>query len=214
MTCWAPVSAAAIAASRALSVVARMGVVLDNIAIDAATERSVLVVTCLTTVSSRSQTMRSAWSSLGHGALPGPTARSQSRAPGTRGREAAAAGDADVRGGRLRRIGRMTARKLAGLAARVVASDPFPPADTHGIHVVPLDELLRSSDAVIVHAPLTPATRHLISSRELSLMPRGGSVRLTARRHARRPATTRPGLRFGARTRGSACLSYRRRGLE
>ena len=36
-----------------------------------------------------------------------------------------------------------------------------------------LDELLAASDAVIVHAPLTPATRHLLGARELSLMPRG-----------------------------------------
>ena len=43
LTCWAQVSAAAIAASPRLRVVARMGVGLDNIAVDAATERGVLV---------------------------------------------------------------------------------------------------------------------------------------------------------------------------
>src|SRR5580698_1648086 len=43
LTCWAPVSAAAIAAAPALRLVARMGVGLDNIDVDAATGRGVLV---------------------------------------------------------------------------------------------------------------------------------------------------------------------------
>ena len=43
LTCWAPVSAAAIANTAPLRVVARMGVGLDNIAVSAATERGVLV---------------------------------------------------------------------------------------------------------------------------------------------------------------------------
>ncbi|HUJ35653.1 MAG TPA: C-terminal binding protein [Solirubrobacteraceae bacterium] len=171
MTCWAPVSAAAIAASPALRLVARMGVGLDNIAVDAATERGVLVTNvpdyCVEEVSDHAVGLVLAW---------------------TRGlvrtdREVRA-GRWDPGAARLRRlatltcgvigygrIGRVSARKLADLGARVIASDPFAPADTRGVPVVPLDELLRSSDAVIVHAPLTPATRHLIGSRELSLMP-------------------------------------------
>jgi D-3-phosphoglycerate dehydrogenase len=173
MTCWAQVSGAAIAASPGLRLVARMGVGLDNIAVDAATERGVLVTNvpdyCVEEVSDHAVGLVLAW---------------------TRGLVGA---DREVRdgrwdpaGARLRRlatltcgivgfgrIGRATARKLAGLGARVIASDPLPPADTHGVHIMPLDELLGSSDAVIVHAPLTPATHHLIGSRELSLMPRG-----------------------------------------
>jgi len=43
LTCWAPVSAKAIAQAGALRVVARMGVGLDNIDVTAATERGVLV---------------------------------------------------------------------------------------------------------------------------------------------------------------------------
>jgi D-3-phosphoglycerate dehydrogenase / 2-oxoglutarate reductase len=172
MTCWAPVSADAIAAAPALRLVARLGVGLDNIAVDAATERGVLVTNvpdyCVEEVSDHAVGLVLAW---------------------TRGLVRA---DREVRAGRwvpagarLRRlatltcgvvgygrIGQLTARKLAGLGARVIASDPSPPPDTHGIPVVALDELLRASDAVIVHAPLTPATHHLIGARELSLMPR------------------------------------------
>ncbi len=39
-----------------------------------------------------------------------------------------------------------------------------------GAEFVSLDNLLSSSDIVSIHVPLTPETRHLISSRELSLM--------------------------------------------
>jgi D-3-phosphoglycerate dehydrogenase len=176
MTCWAPVSADAIAASRPLRLVARMGVGLDNIAVDAATELGVLVTNvpdyCVEEVSDHAVGLVLAWT------------RGLVRAD-----RDVRAGRWDPSGARLRRlatltcgvvgygrIGQATARKLAGLGARVIASDPFPPPDTHGIPVVPLDELLRCSDAVIVHAPLTPATHHLIGPRELSLMPRGALI--------------------------------------
>jgi D-3-phosphoglycerate dehydrogenase len=73
------------------------------------------------------------------------------------------------------RIGRLTARKLLGLGAQLVAADPSSPSDVNDdVSMVALDELLAASDVVIVHAPLTSATRHLIGSRELSLMRPGG----------------------------------------
>ena len=43
MTCWAEVSAGAIAASKPLKIVARLGVGLDNISVQAATARGVWV---------------------------------------------------------------------------------------------------------------------------------------------------------------------------
>jgi phosphoglycerate dehydrogenase-like enzyme len=45
----------------------------------------------------------------------------------------------------------------------------------------PLDELLATCDAVSLHAPLTPATRGLIDSRELARMPAGAYLVNTAR---------------------------------
>jgi glyoxylate reductase len=44
-----------------------------------------------------------------------------------------------------------------------------------------LDELLRGSDAVSLHVPLTEQTRHLLDARRLALLPRGAVVINTAR---------------------------------
>ncbi|MGH7154662.1 MAG: 2-hydroxyacid dehydrogenase, partial [Acetobacteraceae bacterium] len=43
-------------------------------------------------------------------------------------------------------------------------------ADALGIHFRLLNELLRTSDLVSLHVPLTPLTRHMIGTRELKLM--------------------------------------------
>lgn len=176
LTCWANVSPAAIASSASLRVVARMGVGLDNIAVAAATDHGVQVTNvpdyCVAEVSDHAVGLALAW---------------------TRGLVTA---DREVRGGswnpagaRLRRlssltcgvvgygrIGRATAAKLHALGARVVISDPHPPADTGDIVVMTLDELLAASDVVVLHAPLVPQTHHLIGERELALLPKDAFV--------------------------------------
>src|SRR3954471_22187327 len=65
MTCWAPVSAQAVAASRELRVVARMGVGLDNIAVEQATARGAWVTNvpdyCVEEVSDHAVALTLAW---------------------------------------------------------------------------------------------------------------------------------------------------------
>jgi D-3-phosphoglycerate dehydrogenase len=69
------------------------------------------------------------------------------------------------------RIGRRTGQKLStGFGARVIAYDPAPRSDDLSVEFVRLDELLARSDVVIVHAPSTPQTRHLINSESLAAM--------------------------------------------
>ena len=43
-------------------------------------------------------------------------------------------------------------------------------ADTHGVRFRLLDELLRTSDLVTLHVPLTPRTKHMIGAAQLKLM--------------------------------------------
>jgi D-3-phosphoglycerate dehydrogenase / 2-oxoglutarate reductase len=69
----------------------------------------------------------------------------------------------------LGRIGRETARKAAALGFDVVGHDVVPP-DAPPVPLVSLDELLRTSDVVTLHLPLTAATRHLIDAARLARM--------------------------------------------
>lgn len=82
------------------------------------------------------------------------------------------------------RIGRRVIELLRPHDLRVSLADPYvdqAEAVRLGVPPLPLDELLRTSDIVTLHAPLTSETRHLIGARELALMPTGSVLINTAR---------------------------------
>lgn len=72
-------------------------------------------------------------------------------------------------------IGRAVAKKWVGaMEGKIIAFDPLVPngawEDLEHRRVVDLDELLRCSDVVSLHVPLTNTTRGLIGKREFGLM--------------------------------------------
>jgi D-3-phosphoglycerate dehydrogenase len=70
-------------------------------------------------------------------------------------------------------IGRCVALRAKGFQMKVVAYDLYWPAefaDQQGIEQMPLDELLKVADIVTIHAPLTPENKGLINARALKLM--------------------------------------------
>ncbi|WP_327397143.1 hydroxyacid dehydrogenase [Streptomyces phaeochromogenes] len=82
------------------------------------------------------------------------------------------------------RIGRRLIELLRPFDLRVTLADPYVDATEAaalGVPLLPLDDLLATSDIVTVHAPQTPETHHLIGSRELALMPTGSVLVNTAR---------------------------------
>ncbi|MGW7541702.1 hydroxyacid dehydrogenase [Streptomyces sp. NPDC054770] len=82
------------------------------------------------------------------------------------------------------RIGRRLLELLRPYDLSVGLADPYvdeAEAARLGVPLLPLDELLRTSDIVTVHAPQTPETRHLLGARELALMPDGSVLINTAR---------------------------------
>ncbi|MES5818742.1 hydroxyacid dehydrogenase [Streptomyces sp. RG80] len=82
------------------------------------------------------------------------------------------------------RIGRRVLELLRPFDLRPVLTDPYVDerrAAELGVPLVELDELLRGSDIVTIHAPETPETRHLVGRRELALMPDGAVLINTAR---------------------------------
>jgi D-specific alpha-keto acid dehydrogenase len=76
------------------------------------------------------------------------------------------------------RIGVAVMDRLRGFGCRVLASDP---CRTTSAQYVTLDVLLRDSDVVTLHAPLTADTHHLLSRRRLERMRHGAIVINTAR---------------------------------
>ncbi|RZQ60568.1 2-hydroxyacid dehydrogenase [Amycolatopsis suaedae] len=81
-------------------------------------------------------------------------------------------------------IGARVARVLVAFGARVLVADPYadPAAVTaDGARLVELDELLRGSAVVSLHARLTEETRHLIDAAKLELLPHGAVLVNTAR---------------------------------
>jgi len=74
------------------------------------------------------------------------------------------------------RIARAVAERVSGFGMQLLAFDPYVDAETitsYGVKKVELDELLRRSDLISVHAPLTDKTHHLLSQREFGLMKEG-----------------------------------------
>ena len=71
------------------------------------------------------------------------------------------------------RIGRAVMRRSKGFRMKVIAYDP-PLREiiekTRGVEYRELQELLKESDFVTIHCPLTKETRHLIGRNELELM--------------------------------------------
>jgi len=72
------------------------------------------------------------------------------------------------------RIGRAVARRARGFDMRILYAGPnrMEQAEEQRLQMtyVPLDQLLRESDFVSIHASMRPETRHLIGERELNLM--------------------------------------------
>jgi D-3-phosphoglycerate dehydrogenase / 2-oxoglutarate reductase len=73
----------------------------------------------------------------------------------------------------LGRIGSNVAARAAAFGMRVVAHDPFVPASRAsalGVELVEFDELLKTVDVVTLHVPLTPQTRGMIDANALARM--------------------------------------------
>jgi phosphoglycerate dehydrogenase-like enzyme len=67
-------------------------------------------------------------------------------------------------------VGREVAARLVPFKARVVAYDPYVKEPPAGVTLVALDALLRESDFVSLHAPVTDQTRNMVSRELLALM--------------------------------------------
>src|SRR2546428_1478554 len=173
-----------IEASSTLQVVGRAGIGVDNIDLDAATEKGVVVVNAPTgnVISAAEHAIALMLSLSRHIPEANASLRSgkweRGRFQGTevRGKTLGIVG--------LGQVGWEVARRAKGLEMRVLAHDPFVPeerARVLGVDVVPMETLVKESDYITVHTTLTEGTKHLIGSAELRSMKPSARVINTAR---------------------------------
>jgi D-3-phosphoglycerate dehydrogenase len=133
-----------IAAGKKLQVIGRAGIGVDNIDLEAATRHGVVVVNA-----------------------PAGNAVATEGFMGTEVRNKILG----IIG--LGRVGSEVARMAKGLEMKLIVYDPFVSAEKGrhvGVELVSMEELLRRSDFITVHVPLTETTKALIGTKELALV--------------------------------------------
>ena len=168
---YAPITKRVIESLKRCKVIARYGVGVDNIDVEAATEHKIIVANvpdyCVDEVSTHTIALMLAcargitlldrkirdkkWDFT----LAKPLFRTQGKTLGLFG---------------LGRIARMVAQKASGFGFRIIAYDPYVSKDDGGIKLVELSQLLSDSDFVSIHVPLTTETRHSFGKNELKAM--------------------------------------------
>ena len=98
------------------------------------------------------------------------------------------------------RIGATVAHILRGFGCELLAHDPDPDeaVEALGARYVDLDTLLRGSDIITLHCPLTPASHHLIDAAAIGRMREGVMIVNTSRGELVDTRAVIDGLKSGA----------------
>jgi len=179
-----PVDERLLRRARKLKVIGRLGVGLDNIDLAAAAERDIAVVSAKNAnanavaeyvIAAMFHTCRAL-----HAAADSVRRGEWDRKRFTR--SELAGKTLGVFG--FGEIGRRTAEKAKALGMRVLSFDPHVPAEAPaalGVTAASREDVLRCSDFVSLHVPLTPATRRLIGAGAFALMKRTAVLINTSR---------------------------------
>ncbi len=167
------VTADIIEAGAKLQVIARAGVGLDNIDVDAATRRGIVVVNAPTgnTIAAAEHTMALMLALARH--IPqantmlksGVWKRSDYIGVELKNKTLGIVG--------LGNVGSEVARRAQAFAMRLIGYDPFVSPDyarNLGVELVPFEQLLKEADFITLHLPLTSETKRLIGPKELNKM--------------------------------------------
>ncbi len=82
------------------------------------------------------------------------------------------------------KIGALVAQAAKGLGMKILGYDPKPnPAVTQstGLEYMALADLLKIADVITLHVPLTPETKHMLSTEQFAVMKKGSVLINTAR---------------------------------
>ena len=167
------VTAKVIEAGKKLQVIARAGVGIDNIDVEAATQRGIVVVNAPT-----ANTMAAAEHSIAlmlalsrnipqaHESLKGGAWKRQNFVGvEVRNKTLGIVG--------LGNVGSEVARRVQGFKMRVLGYDPYVSpeyARNLQVELVPLEQIIREADFITLHLPLTPQSKNMIGAKELAMM--------------------------------------------
>lgn len=170
-----PVTAEVIERAERLVVIARAGTGVDNIDLEAATRRGILVVNAPTssTVAVAEHTFALMLALARH--IPKADALMHAGLWEKKGLMGTELRDKVLGLVGLGRVGTAVASRAKGFEMRVIAHDPFVApewAQRLNVELVSLDRLFAEADYVSLHVPLTERTQGMISARELSQMKR------------------------------------------
>lgn len=167
------VTAEVIEAGERLHVIARAGVGVDNIDVDSATRRGIVVVNApaANTISAAEHTIGLMFALARH--IPqahahlsgGAWLRQNFLGVEVKNKKLGIIG--------LGNVGSEVARRVKGLQMRVIAYDPFISPDyacNLGVELVSLETLLKESDFITLHLPLTLGAKGIIGAKELSIV--------------------------------------------
>jgi len=171
-------------ASQKLRVIGRAGVGLDNVDVEAASERGIIVMNAPegNTIATAEHTM----SLLLALARNIPQANASLRQNKW---ERKALMGIELYGKTLGivglgRVGSDVAKLAQPFGMKIIAYDPFLTADKAGkleVELVGFDELLKLSDFITFHTPLTKETKHLVGTKEFDKMKKGVRILNCAR---------------------------------
>ena len=179
---YAPITRRVIESLKRCKVIARYGVGVDNIDVEAATEYGIIVANvpdyCVDEVSTHTMALilacargitlldRKIRDKKWDFTLAKPLFRTQGKTLGLFG---------------LGRIARMVAQKASGFGFKIIAHDPYVSKVDDGIELVGFSKLLSDSDFISIHAPLTNKTRRSFGESELKTMKKTAYLINTAR---------------------------------
>ncbi len=167
-----------------LKVIGRAGVGIDNVDVDAATRRGIVVANAPeSTVVSAAEHAIALMLALARNIPQAHSALKEGRWERPRFAGIELAGKTlGVLG--LGRIGREVARRALGLGMRVIAYDPFVALERFrelGVEPATLDEVYAAADVITLHLPLTDETRGLLGAEAIARMRDGVRIVNAAR---------------------------------
>ncbi len=168
-----------IIAGKKLKIIGRAGVGVDNIDVNTATERGIIVVNAPegNTISAAEHTIAMMMAMSRN--IPQANASLKSKkwdrkkfmGVEVRGKVLGVVG--------LGRIGAEVAKRAQGMEMSVLAYDPFisqERAAELGVELTTVEDIVRRADYITVHTPLTKETKDLIGSKEFAIMKKGARL--------------------------------------